>query len=86
MGVPFFVNLAIGLVLGFHGVLIFMEHKRGENLVDWVRKKGQGIFGEDWHVHEYIVGGALLLVGGFFTFMAFAMYAGAHHWWVLKWL
>jgi hypothetical protein len=62
------------------------RHPRGENVVDWVRKQGQKVFGEDWHVHEYIVGALLTLAGAFFTFMAFAMYAGAHDWWVLKWL
>lgn len=84
--IPFIVNCLIGLVLMLHGALVFMEHKRGENLVEWVRKQGQGVFGEDWHVHEYVVGIVLCFLGFFFVFVAFSMYAGWHDWWVLKWL
>lgn len=86
MGLPFWINLAIGLALGIHGIFVFMEHPRGEALVAWVRRTGQGVFGEDWHIHEYIVGAVFTVAGAFFVLMAFAMYAGAHDWWVLKWL
>ena len=86
MSIPCLVNLVLGLVLAYYAWSIFMDTKTGDALVDRVRKLGQGVFGEDWHVHQYIVAGLLTLGALFFLAMAFSIFAAKHDFWVLKWL
>lgn len=86
MSIPFVVNLVIGLIFAYQAWCVFMDTSTGDRIVDRVRKTGQGFFGEDWHVHEYIVGGLLLLLALFFSAMAFSIFASKHDFWVLKWL
>lgn len=86
MSLPTLINLAAGLALLWFAWDVFSDSKRGSAIVGGVRRYGQGIFGEDWHVHEYIVGGVLLVAGIFFCAIAFSIFASHHDWWVLKWL
>lgn len=86
MSITCLINLALGLAFLWHAWLVFADTKAGDGIVDRVRKTGQGWFGEDWHVHEYVVGGVLALAGAFFCMMAFSIFASKHDWWVLKWL
>lgn len=86
MSITCIINLVLGLAFLYHAWAIIADTKTGDGVVGWVRKTGQGIFGEDWHVHEYIVAGILMIVGAFFCMMAFSIFAAKHDWWVLKWL
>lgn len=86
MGIGFWVNFVVGVGLLVEGLLLIFRVDAVEPHADAIRNWLRKSQGDDFELHQAIIGGVFVLLSVFFVAVAFMVFAKTHHFWVLQWL